>query len=497
MKPGATVERGELELSAIAARLAKEYPAENADWPAVSPPLSLRSELLGNVRSRLTFLAVAMALVLLIGWINVTNLSLVRASTRTRELAIRTSRRFARTRRAPAAVRATGDRHRQAFVIGSFAATSVLALVRGFGSGTPGSDAVAINGRALAFAAIVSVLSALVIGALPVFRALSSSLTEPLREGSSGGGFGRQQQRARSLLVVGEIALALMLVIAAGLLVKSFWRLSSVDPGFNTHLLVAIDLSPPGRRYAQPSQTGAFYTSLLDAVRAVPGVDGAALTNHMPLNGAALPVSVQISGRAPDPDHDPQVLFRTISPEYVGTLGIPVRQGRNFTASGTWTSGTAVLRQRAFRRRRSGSGADPIGKGVMLHKSAQNFDDLGEPLPGVVVGVIGDVHHFGVSSDPVAEIYIPYTRNPWGHMVVVSRVKGVPEAAIPAIRRAILSVDSATNVSGWGGNCWRLRAIEQTFAKKGHVGRSLQHDVAGEFRTLRAAASPAIQGSMV
>src|ERR1019366_9694333 len=112
-----------------------------------------------------------------------------------------------------------------------------------------------------------------------------------------------------------EIALALMLVIAAGLLVKSFWMVSQVDPGFNTHGLVAIDFSPPGKRYAEPAQAGAFYTRVLEAAQAVPGVEQAALTNHMPLNGAALSTSVDIPGRTADPGHDPAVLFRTLSPE--------------------------------------------------------------------------------------------------------------------------------------------------------------------------------------
>ena len=319
-------------------------------------------------------------------------------------------------------------------------------MVRSLGAGTPGSATVQIDGRALAFAAVTSLVSVLVIGALPASRAARVSLTEPLKEGAGGAGRSGRQQRARSALVVGEIALALMLVIAAGLLVRSFWRLNNVDPGFNTHQLVAIDLSPPGPRYAESAQAGAFYTRLLDAVRAVPGVERAALTNHMPLNGSALPVSVQIAGRAPDPEHDPQVLFRTISPDYIGTLGIPLRSGRNFTPADL-TSGTAVLVNQKFAAS-FWPGAEAIGRRVMLHKSAQSFADLGEPLPGIVVGVIGDVRHFGVQADPVAEIYIPYLRNPWGHMVVVSRVRGHPEAMIPGLRRAILSVDPATRVDG-------------------------------------------------
>jgi putative ABC transport system permease protein len=445
LKPGMTMARSQTELSAIAKRLAVAYPAENADWPSVSV-LPLTVELIGSTGARLTVLAAAMALVLLIAWVNVTNLALVRATSRTRELAIRTSLGASRRRIIRPVLAEQGIIGVAACVIGSIAATWVLGMVRSLGAGTPGSAMVRIDGRALAFAALTSLISVLVIGTLPAMRAARVSLTEPLKEGAGGAGRSGRQQRARSALVVGEIALALMLVIGAGLLVRSFWRLNNVDAGFNTHNLVAIDLSPPGRQYAEPAQTGAFYSRLLDAVRAVPGVDAVALTNHMPLNGSALPVSVQIAGRAPDPEHDPQVLFRTISPEYIGTLGIPLRSGRNF-APADLTSGTAVLVNQRFAAS-YWPGANPIGRQVMLHKSAQGFADLGEPLPGIVVGVIGDVRHYGIQADPVAEIYIPYLRNPWGHMVVVSRVRGNPQAMIPGLRRAILSVDPATRVDG-------------------------------------------------
>jgi len=445
LKPGMTAKRGETELTAIAKRLAVAYPADNLDWPAVRV-LPVSAELIGPAGPRLAVLAAAMALVLLIGWVNVTNLALVRSTSRTRELAIRTSLGASRRRIIRQVLAEQVIIGVSACVIGSAAATWVLGMVRSLGAGTPGAATVSIDGRALAFAAVVGIASALIVGALPALRGARVSLTASLKEGAGGAGRSARQQLARSGLVVGEIALALMLVIGAGLLVKSFWRLNNVDPGFNTHQLVAIDLSPPGRRYAEPVQAGLFYTRVLQAVRASPGIQGAALTNHMPLNGSALPTSVQIAGRAPDPDHDPQVLFRTISPEYIGTLGIPVRQGRNFTAADL-TSGTAILVNEKFAKA-FWPGTDPIGHQVMLHKSAQGFADLGEPLPGIVVGVIGDVRHFGVQIDPVAEIYIPYTRNPWSHMVVVARVTGPPAAAIPVIRRAILGIDAATVVTG-------------------------------------------------
>jgi len=445
LKPATTLARAQRELDAIAARLSTAYPAEDRAWPSASV-LPIRQELFGNAPSQLLIIGVAMALVLLIAWVNLTNLALVRATARTRELAIRCSLGASR---AEIAAQLLGEQLLLALAagaLGAYLATAVLALLRGFAAGAPGADAVAINGRALLFALAVAIVSALVIGLLPAIGAARASLVEPLREGSGGSGAGVRQQQIRNVLVAGEIALALMLVIAAGLLVRSFWQLSHVDPGFTTRGLVAIDLSPPGKRYVEPAQAGAFYTRVLEAVQATPGVERAALTNHMPLNGAALTTSVAIPGRTADPAHDPQVLFRTLSPEYLGTLGIPLRRGRNFTASDL-TSGTAVMVNETFARTFWPDG-DAVGKSVTLRKSAQGFADYGEPLPGLVVGVIGDVHHFGVGTPPFAEIYVPYTRNPWSHMVVVARAHTDPRALIPALRRAILSVDSATVVTG-------------------------------------------------
>ncbi|MGH7525008.1 MAG: ABC transporter permease, partial [Gemmatimonadales bacterium] len=420
LKPRVPLSRGKAELDAIAHRLAAAYPAENAAWPSVfATPFT--QYLRGSAPSNVAVLAAAMTLVLLIAWVNLTNLALVRAAGRTRELAIRTSLGASRGRIARQLLTEQLMLAAAAAVLGAFAATWVLGVIRGFAAGAPGSADVSIDGPALGFAALVAIVSALVVGALPAFRAAHVNLAAPLKEGAAGAGTGGRQQRIRGILVAGEIALALMLVIAAGLLVRSFWSLSHVAPGFNTHGLVAVDFSPPGKQYAEPAQAGAYYARVLDAVRPVPGVMSAAMTNHMPLNGAALSTTVGIPGRTVEPGHDPTVLFRTISPEYISTLGIPLRRGRNFTAADL-TSGTAVMVNESFAKA-FWPDQDAVGKSVLLHKSAQGYSDYGAPLPGVVVGVIGDVHHFGLANPPVPEIYIPYLRNPWGHMVLVARAR--------------------------------------------------------------------------
>ncbi|MGH7581702.1 MAG: ADOP family duplicated permease [Gemmatimonadales bacterium] len=446
LKPGATLARARAELGAIAGRLARAYPAEDGPWPTIAvAPLS--QELLGTAPSNLRLLGVAMGLVLLIGWVNVTNLSLVRSSGRIRELAIRSSLGASRGR---LVARLIGEHLVLAFaaaIIGGLAASWAIGLMRGFAAGAPGISDAAVNLRAWIFAAGIAIVSAAVVAALPAIRIARADLAGPIKDGTGGAGSSGRQQRIRAVLVAAELAIALTLVISAGLLVKSFWRLRHVDPGFSTRGLVALDFSPPAGKYAAPAAAGAFYGRILAAVQAVPGVDRAALTNHMPLVGASLPVSVDVAGRASDPRRDPRVLFRTLSPEYISTLRIPVKAGRNFTAADL-TSGNAVLVNETFVKDYL-PGSDPLGRAVMLHKAAQGFPDLGEPLPSVIAGVIGDVHHYGVSVPPVPEIYVPYTRNPWSHMVVVAHAKsGDGRALIPALRRAVLGVDSAVNVNG-------------------------------------------------
>jgi putative ABC transport system permease protein len=445
LAPGSTVARASRELDALAHRLATVYPADDRQWPGASVT-SLKQELLGAAATQLVVLAAAMAMVLLIGWVNVTNLALVRATSQMRDLAIRMSLGASRLRLASQVAVEQGIITTVSAVVGGFAATAVLGLVRGFAAGAPGADTVAVNLRAWLFAVALAAVSTLVIAFLPMWRIRHAELTGSLKEGSGGAGRGAQPQRIRAALVAGEMAVALSLVISAGLLVKSFWRLSNVNPGFDATRLVGIDVSPPGKRYTDPAQTGMYYQRILAAVQGIPGVDAAALTNHMPLNGAALPTTVEIPGRPVDPAHQPSVLFRTLSPEYIGTLRIPLLRGRNFT-SADLTSGTAVMVNRAFVQA-FWPGGDAIGKQVMLRKSAQGFADLGEPLPGLIVGVIADVHHYTLASSPVPEIYIPYLRNPWSHMVVVARAHGDAAALIPGLRRAILGVDPATVLTG-------------------------------------------------
>src|SRR2546429_204893 len=313
LKPGMTREQAKADLDGVARREAATYPGFNADWTSVAL-FPLRDEILFGTTQQLLVLVVAVGLVLMIGCVNVANLTLARAGAPGREPAIR----------------------------------SALGAGRGRG------------GRQL--------------------------LTQNVVLASPG-------QRLRAALVISELALPVVLVVGAGLLIRSLWRLRAVNPGFDPAGLVTFYISPPPLRAQDPARLASLYTQVADAARALPGVTSVALTNFTPLSAGGLPSPVEIPGRAPDSLRDPRVWFMTVSPGYFRTMRIPVRAGREFTEADL-APGAAVMVNEAFARA-FWPGLDPIGRQVTLHKAGQGRPDFGEPLPGTVVGVVGDVHHFG------------------------------------------------------------------------------------------------------
>ena len=311
------------------------------------------------------------------------------------------------------------------------------------------SDLVWVDGWVLAFALGVTIITAVATGLLPALRAARPDLTDSLKEGTAGAGTGHGRQRLRAALVISEIALAVILVVGAGLLVRSLWQLRAVHPGFDPQGLVTFYISPPPLRAQDPARLAALYTQVQDAARALPGVTSVALTNFTPLAGGGLPSPVEIPGRAPDPLHDPRVWFMTVSPGYFRTMRIPVRAGREFTEADL-ASGTAVLVNEAFARA-FWPGLDPIGRQVTLHKAVQGRPDFGEPIPGTVVGVVGDVRHFGLDAPPEPEVYVPFTRNVWGHMSLVVRAAVAPAGLLATLSRTVRQVDPEIPMTLSGG----------------------------------------------
>src|SRR5438477_1561743 len=440
LKPGVTAEQAKTALDGVARREAATYPEFSADWTAVAL-FPLRDEILGETTPRqLLVLLAAVALVLMIGCVNVANLTLARAGARGRELAIRSALGAGRGRVVRQLLTESLVLASVGAALGVVTAHGAIALLKRAAPGVlPRLETVRVDGWVLAFALGVTVITAVAVGLLPALRAARPDLTDSLKQGTAGAGTGRGRQRLRGALVMSEIALAVVLVVGAGLLIRSLWQLRAVNPGFDPQGLVTFYISPTPPRAQDPTRLAALYTQAEDAARALPGVTSVALTNFTPLSGGGLPSPVEIPGRAPDRLRDPRVWFMTVSPDYFRTMRIPVRAGREFTEADL-APGAAVIVNEAFARA-FWPGLDAIGRPVTLHKAVQGRPDFGEPLPGTVVGVVGDVHHFGLDTPAEAQVYVPFTRNVWGHMSLVVRTAVPPAGFLQTLSRAVRQVD--------------------------------------------------------
>lgn len=452
LAPGVSQEQAQEAMSTIAGRLALEYPEHQEGWTGVGLT-PLKTEVLGfgtTIQTRLQILGGAVVLVLLIACANVTNLLLARALARSREIAIRTalgagSGRVIRQLLTESLVLAMAGG-----TLGTGIAVAGVGVLRRLApDALPRLGEVTLDGWVLAFAAGASLLTALFVGVVPALRAASRGTADALRGTSAGAGVGRTRLRFQRAVVTGEIATAVVLAAGAGLLIKSLWKLETTRPGFEPTGLVTIDLTPPAARYPGADGAARFYRTIHDAVRRLPDVHAASLTNFMPL-GAWIYRPIEVPGSSESTgDPLPPAIFRAVTPDYFATMQIAVRQGRAFAEADLDGAPVAILSETAAQR--YFPAGDAIGRAVRLVKSAQGREDLDEPFLATVVGVVGDVRHRGLDQPPDREVYVPYTVNPWTHMVLVTRATGDPDALIPTLRRSILEVDPDVAVSAASG----------------------------------------------
>jgi putative ABC transport system permease protein len=465
---GIGVEQARTEMSTLGARLAGAYPADGQGWSRVAlRPLA--EELMGDASSRLLMLQATVLIVLLICCVNLVNLSLARGMVRSRELAVRAALGASR-----------GRTVRQLLVeslILALAAAAAGVLLAGWSVDLlkrlapdvlPRLPEVAVDAWTLGFTAALSLITTIAFGLLPALRSSHPDLLGALAEGGRSG-TGLRRTRLRSALVVGELALAMILLVGAGLLLKSYGRLQRVALGFEADHLVTLRVVPPMPAYQDPARAVGLYRRLAEAVGAVPGVRSVALTNHLPLTGGSMQTKVQIDGRGTDARNEPSALFRTVSPGYLGTMGIPVVRGRALETGDFSQATGAVMVNQTFARR-YWPNLDPIGRRVTVFKSVQTRADFGERLDGTVVGVTGDVRHFSQEDELVPEVYLPYTRNPPLWIQLVARTAGDPGRMIPVLRRTVLAVEPGLPVVGEG--LWQGFATMDQFLAAGRAPRT-------------------------
>ena len=439
LAPGATAEQAENEMRGIAARLARAYPDTNAGWDVTLVPLV--EGVVRNVRPALLVLLGAVGFVLLQASVNVANLLMTRAVSRQREMAIRASLGAGRGR----LVRQLLTENLLVALAGGavgllVAAWGVRTLVALAPPGLPRLDEVGLNPRVLLFTLVVSAAAGLLFGLVPALQVRPARLSEWLRDRDSSGER-RQSRLFRHALVVVEVAVALVLLVGAGLLVRSFEALRRVDPGFAPARVLTLRAAMPQGSFGEPERRVAFVTDAIDRLRAVPAVESVGVTSEVPLVHDRQGTSLWREGEAPPTGPGDRVVNWTIvGPAYFATMGIPIIEGRDFSASDRTDSAPVILVDEAVARSWF-SGENPIGQRVFFGANSGTAREI--------VGVVGRERHEGLASDPNPGVYLPYLQWPSSFEVsFVVRTATTAAGAAAAARAAIRAAGASVPING-------------------------------------------------
>ncbi|MGH9837363.1 MAG: ABC transporter permease [Blastocatellia bacterium] len=441
LKPGVTRAQAQTEMTGIAQRLEQQYPNSNRGF-GVNVVL-MHEQLVGKLRTALWVLLGAVACVLLIACANVANLLLARAAARQKEVAIRAALGASRGR----VVRQLLTESVLLAAVGGglgllLARWGLDALVALAPSDLPRAASITIDRRVLFFTLGLSLLTGVVFGLAPALQSSKLALSEVLKEGGRGTGGGGQ--RTRSALVVAEIALALVLLVSAGLLLRSSWRLQQVNPGFNPERVLKVRLSLPPSKYREGAQAAAFYQQLLERLRALPGVQAAGATSSVLLNKVHNSSGILIEGRPAPNGPRPELPMDSVSPGYFQAMDMPLVQGRQFNEQDK-ADGLPVAIVNETMARRFWPNEDPLGKRF-------NFGDGGRWW--TVVGVVRDSRRQGLDAPVRIESFLPHTQRPLRAMEVVLRTTDHPLAMTRTVRSAVWSLDGDLPVS-------EIQSVEQ------------------------------------
>jgi len=438
LNPGVTQERAQHDLDVIAARLAQSYPKTNKGWSALTVPLL--DGIVGDVRPALTMLLAAAACVLLIGAANLANLFLVRYLARDRELALRTALGATRGR-------LVGELAAEALMLALAAgalsvgvASGGVRALRSLAPATlPRLAEVGIDGRVVVFCAFTSLVTVLIFGVLPAWRASRGNLAGVLKE--AGGGTGSlPHRRLQEGLVVLQLAAALVLLTGAGLLVKGFDTIANTDPGFQPEGVLSARITLPEGRYSAPERRSAFVSRVVEQLTALPGVRTASASSAVPgADGAGQKNGFAIVGDTPvEPGHQPVATQVIAGPEYFRTMGITVRRGRGVLPTDDAKGPKVAVIDELFARRYF-RGRDPLGHRLALINSPDTVE---------IVGVVASVKQGGLLPDEdMPELYAPFAQQPSYYVALTVRTGGNPAALTAAVKQTIFQLDPTVPVS--------------------------------------------------
>jgi len=452
LAPGVTLTQANAEMSTIANRLKTSYPKsypENVGYAVATT--ALQHELTKEARPTLLLLLAAAGFVLLIACANVANLTLSRMARREREMALRSALGAGRSRLLRQLLTESFLLALIGGALGLYLAYGSLHLLTDFAARlTPRAHEIQIDTRVLLFTLAAALGTSILFGTLSALFS-RANLASSLKEGSAGTGTGKKQNRMRSALIVCQIAFSFMLLIGAGLLLRSLFNMQQVNAGIAPQRVLALRTTLNFSKYSTNEQTLAFVQKMLDRLKAEPGVLSAAISNRYPFEpefvaagSQGVSLSFDVEGRPVQPGQAPPVTtFAVVSPDYFGTLGIPLRAGRLFADTDDNKRPDVILINEAMKRL-MWPNEDPIGKRVTAD-GGQTWNQI--------VGIVGDVREFGLDHAPVPEVYAPEKQNPAPGVVLV-RTAAEPRGLAKALTAAIHQVDPQTAVT-------RIRTIEQ------------------------------------
>ncbi len=437
LKPNVSLPQAQADMDKIAANVRQTYfgggdAANPSTWGLLLRPL--REIVVGDIRSTLLMLMVAVGFVLLIACANVANLLLARAALRQREMAVRTALGAGRFRVIRQLLTESILLSLTGGVLGVGLAYGGLRLLLSFlGERIPRGHEIGVDGQVLLFTFGLALLTGILFGLAPALQTAKHDLHDTLKEGGRGG---TGRATVRNVFVVAEIAISLVLLVGAGLMLKSFQRLQEVNPGVRPQNLLTMQLSLPGTKYREPAQIDGFFQQALDKIRAVPGVQAAGISTSVPMSGANSSGSFSIEGRTVAPgEMSPWGNRWYAGAGYFQTMNISLLRGRFFEDRDTTDAPQVAIIDETMQRK-FWPNEDPLGKRISFQRDAQ-----GNPIWREIVGIVGHVKQRGLEGESPVQYYIPHRQRPLSTVFLVARTAGEPSSFAPAVRAAIQSVD--------------------------------------------------------
>lgn len=432
LKPGVRLPQAQDQMNAVMASIETQHPKWSPGQR--TRVITLHEHLVGKFRSWMLMLLAAVAFVLLIACANVANLMLARATTRSREMGIRAALGATRWRLVRGLLVEGLVLSLAGAAIGILLAYISVGVIRTWlPPGLPRVASIGLDLRVLVTAVLAAVTTGIFFGIVPAFHSSRPDLTAALKDSGRSTTASATSQRLRGLLVVAEVALAVVLLVGAGLFISSFLKLTRIDPGFDYSNVLVLDVGPrfqQGKWQEAIKQGRAYAERMLAAVSAVPGVEGAAaLSGGLPLTGSWSRANVELPGKGPLEGHDDSVDRRTVTPNYLEVMRIPLKRGRNLTAEdGPGGMPVALINEAAARK--YWPGQEALGQRIILAKKEIT-----------VVGVIGDIRHLGPETPARQELYVPLSQDEVLSVTLVMRTAGDPLQTLPAVKAAIWGVE--------------------------------------------------------